>query len=386
MNSIAINNKMINTRGEMLWVLAAGVGCLIGLAGLASYLLQGHDAYNIYRQVPWGILISTYVYFAVCCTGLCLVSSLGHVFGFKPFAGIGKRAIAMAIIALLSGFVAIGLELGRPLALIYNLLSPNLAAPIWWMGTLYSIYLAVLVVEFFLMIKGHHRYVGYASLAGFIGGVAANSNLGSVFGFLDARVWWHGPYLPISIILTAAISGCAITILLFAHRYAREKIPADIERAMTITAQLFTMLLGILIFFHFWMVLTSVYGQVPGKRDAMMIMINGPLALSYWGFEVILGMLLPFALLLLSKGKSLNMAVAAAVSTLIGFFFLRYNSVVAGQLVPLRAEVEAVGADGLLRYAPSLTELAIVVGCFGLCFALYFAANRIFDLDDQGHH
>ncbi len=386
MNSIAMNDKMINTRGDMFWVLTAGAFCLVGLAGLLSYLIQGHDAYNIYRQIPWGILISTYVFFAVCCTGLCLVSSLGHVFGFKPFAGIGKRAIAMAIIALLSGFVAIGLELGRPLALIYNMLSPNLSAPIWWMGTLYSIYLVVLLVEFYLMVKGKHRYVGYASLAGFIGGVAANSNLGSVFGFLDARVWWHGPYLPVSIILTAAISGCAITILLFAHRYAREKMPADIERAMEITAQLFAMMLGILLFFHFWMVMTSIYGQVPSQRDAMMIMLNGPLSMSYWGFEVILGMLLPFVLLLLTKGKSLKVAVAASISTLIGFFFMRYNSVVAGQMVPLRDDVEAVGADGLLRYSPSLTELAIVIGTFGLCLALYFAANRVFDLDDRGHH
>lgn len=385
MNTIAIQAKMINSRGDLIWALTAGVLCLVGLIGLGNYLIQGHDAYNVYRQVPWGILISTYVFFAVCCTGLCLVSALGHVFGVEAFARVGKRAIAMAIIALVSGFVVIGLEIGQPLRLVYNLLSPNLTAPIWWMGTLYGIYLAVLLTEFTLMIRGQHRYVGYASLAGFIGGVAANSNLGSVFGFLDARVWWHGPFLPVSIIITAAISGCAILILLFAHRYAREKMPADIRQAMTISAKIFALLLGVLIFFQFWMVMTTIYGQVPGKRDAMMILLKGPLALSYWGFEVILGMLLPFALLLLSRGKSLGLAVVAAVSTLIGLFFMRYNTVVAGQLVPLRGEVDAVGPDGLLSYSPSLTEIAIVIGGFGLCLALYFAANRYFNLDEQGH-
>lgn len=385
MNTMTMNDKLINSRGDMIWALTAGALCLIGLAGLGNYLLQGHDAYNVYRQVPWGILISTYVFFAVCCTGLCLVSSLGHVFGFKTFTGIGKRAIAMAIIALVSGFVVIGLELGRPLALIYNLLSPNPSAPIWWMGTLYSIYLAVLVVEFTLMVRGNHKYVGYASLAGFIGGVAANSNLGSVFGLLDARPFWQGPFLPISIILTAAVSGCAIVILLMIHRYTREKMPEDIHQAVITTSKIFTLLLGILMFFEFWKVMTAIFGAVPGQYDAMMILLKGPLAFNYWGLEILLGMVLPFVLLLSSGGRSLGSAAVAAVSALIGLFFMRYNMVVAGQLIPLRAEVDAVGPSGLLSYTPSLTELAITLGGFGLCLLLYFAADRYFNLDEQDH-
>ncbi|MDF1614593.1 NrfD/PsrC family molybdoenzyme membrane anchor subunit [Desulfurivibrio dismutans] len=386
MNTLTINGKLINSRGDLAWLLTTGVLCLIGLVGLANYLIQGHDAYNIYRQVPWGILISTYIFFVVSSTGLCLVSSLGHVFGIKQFEVIGKRAIAMAIITLLSGFAVIAAEIGYPFRmLIYNILTPNLAAAIWWMGTLYGLYLVFILLEFRFMIKVNHKWAGYLGLAGFIAGVAAHSNLGAVFGYLDARPWWHGPFLPIYFILSAAVTGCAIILLLYAVRYAREEMPVRISETLVSISRLFAMLLGILLFFEAWKVLTSVYGGAPGKYEAMMILLSGPLSWSFWGFEILLGMLLPFILLLATGGRNLKVATWAALSSMIGIFFMRYNLVVTGQLVPLRSDVDAVGASGLLSYTPSLTEIAIVLGGMGLCLLLYILAGRFFNLDADNH-
>ncbi|MFH7324998.1 NrfD/PsrC family molybdoenzyme membrane anchor subunit [Desulfurivibrio sp. C05AmB] len=384
MNTLAVNGKIITSRSDLIWALTAGALSLIGLVGLANYLIQGNEAYNIYRQVPWGILISTYIFFVVSSTGLCLISSLGHVFGIKQFEVIGKRAIVMAIITLLSGFAVIAAEIGYPFRmLIYNVLTPNLSAAIWWMGTLYSLYLVFILIEFRFMIKVNHKWAGYAGLAGFIAGVAAHSNLGAIFGYLDARPWWQGPFLPIYFILSAAVTGCAIIILLFAIRYAREKRPDNVHEALVTISRLFALLLGILLFFEAWKVLTSLYGGAPGKYETMMILLKGPLSMSFWGFEIILGMLLPFILLLASKGRNLKVATFAALSSIMGIFFMRYNLVVTGQLVPLRSDVDAVGANGLLSYAPSLTEIAIVLGGMGLCLLLYILAGRIFNLDAE---
>ena len=117
-------------------------------------LSVGHlQAYNLTREVPWGILISTYVFFVVSSTGLCLVSSLGHVFGIKQFELIGKRAIILAILTLLTGFGTIAMELNHPFRMIiWVMLSPNLASPIWWMGTLYGAYLFFMAI--FLLVAG----------------------------------------------------------------------------------------------------------------------------------------------------------------------------------------------------------------------------------------
>ncbi|TBV82209.1 MAG: polysulfide reductase [Desulfobulbaceae bacterium] len=384
MNFLTINGKMINSRGDRIWVITTGLFCLIGLIGLTNFLIQGHDAYNVHRQVPWGLLISTYIFFGLSSTGLCLVASLSRVFGLEPFEVIGKRVIVMAIITLVAAFVVIGLELGQPLRMIYNIISPNLAAPLWWMGTLYGLYLTAIVVAFILMTKGLHRYVGYAILVGFVSGIVKHSTLGSVFGLLDARLWWQGPFIPISTIVAAAAGGCAIVILLLAHRYYREKMPRDVDQAVRTTGRIFTILLGILLFAEFWKVMTTIYGGIPGKHDAMMILLNGPMALHYWFFAVFLGLLLPFILLLATGGKRLEISVVAAISSLIGLFFMRYNMVVVGQLVPLRPDVDrAHPITGLVSYNPSATEFAIVIGGFGLCLALYFVASRVFNLDAE---
>ncbi len=377
--------ERISPRG-ITWAAGAGILCLIGMMGLISFLIHGHAAYGTYRQVSWGLLISTYIFFVVSSTGLCLVSSLGHVFGLKQYEVIGRRAIVMAIITLLAGFAVIGTEIGHPFRmLIYNLLTPNLHAAIWWMGTLYGVYLVFILIEFGLMMKGWHRYAGYAGLAGFVAGIAAHSNLGAVFGFLDARPWWHGPFLPVYFILSAAVTGCAIVLLMFSVRYAREAMPPNVRAALLSIGKLFGLLLGILIFFGIWKALTSVYGAPPGKYETMMALVNGPLSVSFWVFEVSLGMLIPFVLILATKGRQLGAITLAAASSMIGIFFMRYNLVVAGQLVPMRHDVEAVGSGGLLSYTPSLTEIAIVLGAIGMCFLLYIAANMIFDLDAEEH-
>ncbi|MDR0769710.1 MAG: hypothetical protein LBE75_00715 [Burkholderiales bacterium] len=73
--------------------------------GVVSYLIHGHDAYNVTREHPWGLLLTGYVFWAVACTGLCLVSSLGHVFGLKEFETIGKRATAGAIIFVVTAYI-----------------------------------------------------------------------------------------------------------------------------------------------------------------------------------------------------------------------------------------------------------------------------------------
>ena len=117
-----------------LWVGVLAIGVVIGIAGALNVLLNGHSAvYNVTREIPWGILIATYVFLVVSSTGLCLVSSLGHVFGIEKFDFIGKRAIILAILTLLCGFGAIGMELTHPIRMgLYTILSPNFSSPIWW--------------------------------------------------------------------------------------------------------------------------------------------------------------------------------------------------------------------------------------------------------------
>ena len=100
-------------RVYLIFVGLFGLLLLIGIgAGINALFITGsRHVYGTYREVPVAMLISTYVYFVVASTGLCLVSSIGHLFGFREYVPIAKRSVYLSIITILAGFLVIGLEI-----------------------------------------------------------------------------------------------------------------------------------------------------------------------------------------------------------------------------------------------------------------------------------
>lgn len=371
-----------------LWLTLLVLGVIAGIVGVGNVLLNGHAAvYNVSREIPWGILIATYVFLVVSSTGLCLVSSLGHVFGIEKFDFIGKRAIILAILTLLCGFGTIAMELNHPIRMgIYAIISPNFSSAIWWMGTLYGLYLVLLCGELFFLMRGAHKGAFAMGMLGFIAAISAHSNLGAVFGLLEARPYWHGSFLPIYFILSALVSGGAIIsmIVYFNHKSTGEPMPQKYEDFMETLGKLQALFIMILIFFVVWKIIPGLYGHPPEKFEATMAVLSGPLAFNFWFFEVLLGLTIPSILLLNRKTRTPGGVMAAGLSATIGIFFMRYDLVIAGQLVSMR-EGTADLAEGLLLYTPSATEIALVVGAISTCLLLYTLAERLLPLSGSEH-
>ncbi len=364
------------------------IGALLAALGLAAGLhsmYAGHEhTFGVTRDVPWGLLIAAYVFFVVSSTGLCLVSSIGHVFGVEAFKPIAKRSVFMAIVTIVAGFFVIGFEIENPWRMpIYNMLSPNPTSNIWWMGTLYGAYLFFMVVEFALLQMEKHKTAGMLGLLGVISGIAAHSNLGAVFGLLSGREFWHGPYMPIYFITSAMMSGCAAVIFFHCLGYRANgwKMSEKLEGSLMATAKLGATLIAVIMFFTTWKMITGISGQPPGKYEAMMALVNGPYAINFWLGEVMLGMVIPFAMILAARAKNIPVLFWASVSGIVGIFFMRYDLVVVGQLVPWYSELGVVDMPELLTYTPSLHEIVITAGAMGLCVMGFFMGERLF----RGH-
>ncbi len=376
--------------GEMIWFAVLCLGMMAGAAGVVTVLIKGHaHVYNVTREIPWGILISTYVFFVVSSTGLCLVSSLGDVWGFEKFAIIGRRGHLLALLTLCTGFGTMAMELNHPIRMgIYAILSPNFSSPIWWMGTLYGFYMLCLIIEFTSLMRGWKRMAFYSGLAGFFAAITAHSNLGAVFGLLEARHFWYGSYMPIYFIVSALASGAALTVMIvyFNHKARGIALSPRYEEFMYTMGKLQALFLGILLFFAVWKIIPGLYGQPPEKYEATMALLNGPLAFNFWFFEMGLGILIPLAIVANRKTRTVfGVAMAGLLST-IGIFFMRYDLVIAGQLVSMRPEHVEGGGHQLLHYVPSLTEIGIVIGSIALCLFLYTLAEKIFNLEGGHSH
>jgi len=378
----------LEATGSGKYNIAIGLMALLTVVGVAAgvhSLYVGHEhTFGVSRGVPWGILIAAYVFFVVTSTGLCIVSSVGHVFGFQNFNPIAKRAVFMSIGTIIAGFLVIAFEIENSWRMpVGNVIGANPTSNIWWMGTLYGAYLFFMMIEFVMLQMDKHKVATGFGLAGLLTGVVAHSNLGAVFGLLNGREFWHGPYMPIYFITSAAMSGC-VAIIFFtyiAYKANGWKMSDEMKKSMEAVAKMGALMMAIIIFFTSWKMITGVTGQPPGKYEAMQALLSGPYAMNFWVGEVALGMLIPFIIILAVKGRNMNALFIAALAGMVGIFFMRYDLVIVGQLVPAYHGMGLVDYPDLLTYIPSLHENLVVLGGIAFCGLTFLMGEKLF----RGH-
>lgn len=358
---------------------------LIGIGFGVHSLIVGHEhTFGVSREVPWGVLIAAYVFFVVTSTGLCIVSSIGHVFGIENFMPIAKRAVYMSIVTIVAGFMVIAFEIENTWRMpVGNVVGANLSSNIWWMGTLYGAYLVFMIGEFILLQKGNHRRATYFGLAGLISGIAAHSNLGAVFGLLNGREFWHGPYMPIYFIASAALSGCVTIIFCtyLAYRMNDWKMNFEQEKAMQSVGKMAALTIAILIFFTIWKMISGVTGHPPGKFQAMEALLSGPYAINFWIGEIAFGMIIPFVIILAVRAKNMGALFFASTCAILGILAMRYDLVIVGQVIPHYHGMGLVDYPELFTYVPTLHEIMVTASGLTFCGFFLLLGEKLF----RGH-
>jgi molybdopterin-containing oxidoreductase family membrane subunit len=363
--------------------------CLVaGALGAAFTIAPGTEVFGTTPAFEWGVLISAYVFFVVTTSGLCLVSALGQVFGVEAFRPVARRAAVLAAIFLVTGFVVIALDLHYPVRLLFGaVFSPSPSSAMWWMGTLYAIYLVFLVIELAGMFLGSESLAKAGSALTLATAILAPSTLGAVFGTLVSRSFWHGGLAPVYLILTALVSGAALLGIVFSlvERLGLRGGSAS-EAVVPALGKLLALMLSLTAFLTAWQTIVGLYGGVPGEFEATMALVFGPLSVPFWVFTVGIGMVAPLAILLRprvagDRAKVVSDVLLASCLAFGGMFVERIAFVAAGQITPMSAASGIVVGD-FAAYVPSAVEVGIVVGALGLAGLLYTIAERFVDLGE----
>jgi molybdopterin-containing oxidoreductase family membrane subunit len=401
----------------VIWI---GVFCaLIFLAGYAllASLLTSLEILEFSVKIPWATMIATYIFLVAIGSGLCIINALGSVFGMQRYEMLTRRMAFLSLTTILFGMLCILLHLGHPERMpIYNAISPNFRSAISWMGLLYSIYMGVVVVELWLLnredlarraensqgwvkkilalltlekLRGTRigavledsRLPRVAALLAFVSGASALSMLGSVFAHSESRLLWYGPYYPVYFLVSAIFSGYAflIAVTIVTYRVKNEEIFPGLKAIIFEMAQVLALILAVgflLIIFR----LTSGLLD-PTSRGPVMLLINGPFSIGFWGFEVGLMSVLPiYVFIWAAEKKSLSGVLAGSIMVLIGTFIMRYNFVVAGQVypnIPL----------GLPSYLPTLMEVFVISGVIASFLLVYILGDMFLSLkEDKSYH
>ncbi|MFV0437144.1 MAG: NrfD/PsrC family molybdoenzyme membrane anchor subunit [Desulfopila sp.] len=356
-----------------LAMIAIGLG-----AAIYAQYVGHHQAFANTREIPWGLMIGVYAYLAIISTGLCLMAAISHAFHLRSLLPLANRMVWLSIIFLFGAFFVIGAEVENPWRMPLNLvIHPNLTSNIWWMGTLYGLAVTLLVVEFYLLVT---RRFAMAVVLGMVGAVAemlANTNLGSVFASLSARPFWYGSQLPIFFLASALLSGAAAVVVctFYAHSIGKRPLAGGTLQGLWAAGKIMVLMIFLILLATVWK-FVNAYCGTEDLRLAADMLVRGPLATNFWLFEIGIGLLLPFLLLLATRMRSPQALSLAGLMVLVGQLFSRYNLVVAGLAVP-----QYPGYDDLpqyLHYAPSVAEYLLVVGGFGVIGCAFLLGERCF--------
>jgi len=364
-----------------------GLLLVVGVAvGLAGFFIGHEHMFNNTREVPWGLLISTYAFFAITSTGLCLLAAISHVFGGNKLAPLANRMVWVSLITILSGFVVIGMEIESPWRMaIYNVISPNITSNIWWMGTLYGMALGFILLEFWLILTRHLMWALALGILGALAEVAANTCLGGVFSTLAARPFWYGSQLPVYFLACAFLSGAAAAIFFTHYAYVirGRKMEQQVFEGVQAAGKVLLLMLILVAVSTFWKMASFYVGGGSDGRTAANALYSGSLAFNFWGIEIGVGMIAPVVLLLLTRMKNAAAMSTAALMSLVGMFISRLDMVTAGQIVPQYA-----GFDQLptyLNYTPSGFEWIVALAGIGFTGLAFLQGERFFGKCFTGH-
>ena len=370
------------------WLGLIGAALLAGLYAAIQLFTEGHYLFDTNDVLLWSLPLGVYIYLALTSSGLTLLASLPLVFGVKKFEPIAKRLVFLAIATLMGGFVAIGLELGNVFHMIYILLSPNFSSPIWWMGFIYSVELVVLIVKFFLLHAGnwHSPFSKILGHISFIAALVAPLMIGSVFGLTESRVTYFGPVMSIYCLLMAILSGTALCLfynLVVAKidgnglSEAKQSICDDITRFLTYT-------LGTMIVFALVKVAIESATVIPDflnyRQYAQVFGGIGKL-----NTEVLLGLLLPFVLMLIPSIRAGNGSrILASGLVLIGTLAMHMEILLAGQSRPIGPKAEQY--PEYISYFPSVYEWLVLLLAVAVALLLYTLGERYLKLEAAPEH
>jgi len=378
-----ITYQRLQDHSLLFWGLL-GLHALVIAVGLgAAWHMEhhGHVVTGMSNAVVWGTPHVFAVFLIVAASGALNIASISSVFNklaYKPFARLSG---VLAIALLIGGLAVLVLDLGRPDRLIVAMTTYNFKSIFAWNIYLYIGFIVIVGAYLFTMMdRALAQRPGVAASVGwlaFVWRLILTTGTGSIFGFLVAREAFDSAILAPLFIAASFLYGLAFTVLVLATMSRETRQELLNEEMMGKFRLLFIFFsLGVLYFTAIKHV-TRLYASEHQGVEAFLLWNGGIFPLLFWGGHVVLGNLVPIALLALAgnsgRQASQRAMSLAAVLALIGGLAFMYVTIIGGQSYPLKLfpgmEVSSSYLDGeVVGYSPSLPEL--LLGIMGISIAM----------------
>jgi Ni/Fe-hydrogenase subunit HybB-like protein len=360
------------------WLTA--LAALVALAGLAAaYYMEehGHIVTGMNNRIVWGLPHVFAIFLIVAASGVLNVASIGSVFGqaaYKPRAPLS----GLLCLALLAGGLAVlMLDLGRPERMIVAATHYNFTSVFAWNVFLYTGMFAIVAVYLWtLMERRMGVHSGTLGLAAFVWRIVLTTGTGTIFAFLVARQAYGTALLPPLFIVMSFAWGLAVFLLVQATltAWTGRSPPADLQRRMR---HLLGVFVAAVLYFTLVYHLTNAYFARQSAFERFILLDGGVYPALFWGGYVVVGSLVPLALVYHRRFASTAALTTASALVVAGGFALLYVFIIGGQAWPLEifpgfAATSSFGDGQIASYVPRLPELLLGLG--GVAIAVVITA------------
>ncbi|MCX7155147.1 MAG: polysulfide reductase NrfD [Rhodocyclales bacterium] len=374
-----------NSRNEEgLFYLFAAIGGAVSALGVAAALYMehsGHVVTGMNNQIVWGLPHVVAIFLIVAASGVLNVASMGSVFGRALYKSRAPLSGLLGIAMMSGGLAVIMLDLGRADRAIVAATHVNLTSVFGWNMILYPVFYGLVAVYLWtLMERRMNPYSKAAGLATFVWRVVLTSGTGSIFAFLVARQAYGTALLAPMFIVMSFAWGLAVFIPVQASMYAArcEALPPLVHQRMkNLLATFIAAVLYLTAVLH----LANAYFA---KNIAFeyFILFDSEFAGMFWIGQVLIGSLLPLALLFNPATCKRTLWVnVAALLVIVGAYFHLYVFIIGGQAFPLDIfpgyDVKSSFFDGAVdHYTASLPEILLSLGGLGIAFTITVIGAR----------
>ncbi|NOX35112.1 MAG: polysulfide reductase NrfD [Deltaproteobacteria bacterium] len=371
-------------------------------------------------HVHWSMMIVLYPYITGLVDGAFIIAALYYLFDIKTLRPVARFSLLFALAFLCCATLPLLLHLGRPERNLNMLLTPSPTSAMAGFGYIYAVSMGVLVfivlfvyrpdlVELRVTSKGWLQFLYRAmtfdsidlsedalvldkKIIRFLVGigipiaVVLHGYVGFIFGGVKANPTWSTPLMPVIFLFSACVSGiCAIILAYIVIR----KIKGRTIDHRCIKTCIKTLTLFFILAFAFEMLEVFSHSYLrTGYHHMVEGLLNGPLADSFWFWQVKIGSVIPLIILgvmgIFNIKDRLYDFMAAVVSTilLLQVFLMRWNVVIGGQLMSKSARgytefhPEWFGKEGILAVIIVMVIPFIILFVFSRIFPFWTTGNE----------
>lgn len=328
---------------------------------------------EVKRELPWSLYIVNYMYMIYVGSGIIFIVVLAKLFHFKEIMKCAAYFLTLGLGMLLAGLFTIMMDLNI-LSLHWMILSPQLGSGMWLMMPLYIVYIPLVVLEIYLLLKykgDELKEVAWIILILSIVIEFVEFYIqAKLFDMNSARhLWTTYPILPFYFMLSSFVASLGIMSI---HTYIKHK-----NNTLKLILERVTL---------YAIIALGAYEAIAylfiDQKWAQIILFGD--FKYYFYLYIIMTIVVPAALLFI---RALNnfFKLLASISIILGTYLGKLIFVYGGNAYPMSdrfgtgfekySEYEQV--KSVVFFMPSLGEIAIVVGSIGIILFTYTLIDRV---------